>query len=668
MGSPIVRAANHTPLLSIPAWRAASVCHDDAMRCTTASTFLVGWLAVAGVPGCVPSEPVPDEATPRAPVRELFVQQQAMIEMRDGVRLNTEIYVPRDDSDGAAWPILFTRTPYGLRHDDDGFHRALSDSYRELAEDGYIFVFQDIRGRYDSEGTFVMQRPRKSRSGAEVDEASDAADTIDWVLENVKGHNGRVGMLGVSYGGWLTVMAMLDPHPALRAVSPQASPADMFLGDDFAHNGAFRLAPSFGYVALMETGKLNAPFQFSQKDAYEWYLDLGPYSNVNLRYFQEPRPTWEAFMANPNYSEFWQSISVLPHLEAPTVPALHVAGWWDAEDFFGPWEIYSRLERRDEEGSNRLVIGPWRHGGWSRGEGRTLGPLDFGSATAQTYRSQIERRFFARHLRDEPGHAAPWPAGEATVFETGANVWRNLAQFPPPAERRRFHVASGSALVEGEPASDGFDEYVSDPAKPVPYMPRPIPGFWQGGQALWKVTDQRFVDGRPDVLTWSTEALEEPLRVCGDVRAHLVASTSGTDSDWIVKLIDVFPEDGSDNAGLQLMIADEVFRARFRDSFEVPRAVPPGEPVEYDFSLGVRCHSFGAGHRIMMQVQSTWFPLIGRNPQTFVNIPTAAESDYRRATQRVFHRALGGTYLELPVAELGPETVLFAALDDGPTG
>ncbi|REJ84951.1 MAG: CocE/NonD family hydrolase [Acidobacteria bacterium] len=606
-------------------------------------------------------------------LRELYGKQQAQIPMRDGVTLNTEIYAPLPGGPLGAgpWPLLLTRTPYGLSHDDDGFHRALSTSYAELVGDGYVFVFQDIRGRYGSQGEFAMLRPPRASSGAAVDEASDTFDTIEWLLPHVPGNNGRVGMLGISYGGWLTAVAMLDPHPALTAASPQASPADMFLGDDFAHNGAFRLSPSFGYVALMESGRENAPFDFDQYDVYEWYLEMGPYSNVD-RVFGEPKPTWELFMDNPSYTDAWKAISLLPVLarvEDVEVPALHVAGWWDAEDFFGPLAIYQGLEPHDARQVSHLVVGPWRHGGWARGDGASLGAIEFGSKTAEHYRREIERRFFAHHLHgpaDARGadETEGWSGAEAIVFETGRNRWRTFDAFPPKeSETRRLYLHPGGSLGLQPGAPDGappYDEYISDPADPVPYMPRPIPGFWQGGQALWKVTDQRFADHRPDVLSWQGPPLEEDLTVCGDVRVHLVASTSGADSDWIVKLIDVYPEQLPENgpyaaemAGFQLMVADEVFRARFRDSFENPSPVPAGVPLAYDFSLGARCHTFLAGHALMVQVQSTWFPLIGRNPQTWVEIPEAVASDYRPATQRIWRDPSGApdraSFLELPV-------------------
>ncbi len=583
-----------------------------------------------------------------------FTKQQVMIPMRDGMRLNTEIFVPDDASE--ALPILFTRTPYGLRHDDDGLHTSLTSSYAALVEDGYIFVFQDIRGRYESEGEFVMLRPPRSSDDPQaVDEGTDTYDTIEWVLENVDGHNGKVGILGISYGGWLTVMGMIEPHPAVAAVSPQASPADMYIGDDFLHNGALRLAAAFGYAALMETDKTNRPYDFDQYDVYEWYLDLGPLANANERYLHGAIPTWNAFMENPTYTEYWRRLAVPPYLDGARVPTLNVAGWWDAEDFYGPMKIYDVLEQSDTAGVNFLVVGPWRHGGWARSDGSTLGPVQFGSNTSEYYRQEIEAPFFAYHLKGQ----GSWRLEEATTFETGGNRWTTSAAWPPVppgVTERALYMRGGGALSFEAPRQEGeaYDEYESDPAKPVPYMPRPIPGFWQGGQALWKVTDQRFVHHRPDVLSWETEPLAEDVVVAGRIVANLFASTTGTDADWVVKLIDVYPEDYPDDpemAGYQLMIADDVLRAKFRNGFEQPEAVPAGEVVAYTIDLNSRHHRFRAGHRIMVQVQSTWFPLIDRNPQTFVSIPSATEADYRAATHRVYRSTAHPSHLRVPVEE-----------------
>ncbi|HVS13876.1 MAG TPA: CocE/NonD family hydrolase [Thermoanaerobaculia bacterium] len=610
--------------------------------------FVAAGLLALLVGACAPPPPGAGQAAARP--AELFRKEVHAIAMRDGVRLHTEVYVPTGD-DGP-WPILLNRTPYGLGHDDDGFHTHLSGPYAELAADGYVFAFQDIRGRYGSEGEFVMLRPPRDPADPHaVDEGTDTWDTLDWLIANVDGNNGRAGLLGISYGGWLTVMGMLEPHPALAAASPQASPADMFVGDDFLHNGAFRLAPSFGYVAMMETGNENAPFPFDQRDVYEWYLELGPLANVDRLHFDGEKPTWTAFMENPTYTDYWQRQAVLPYLEEPRVPTLHVAGWWDAEDFYGPMKIYHRLEGRDEGDQSFLVVGPWRHGGWARGDGAALGEIPFGTPTAETFRDEMQSDFFAHYLKSDA--TAPWTDAEAIIFETGANRWQRYDSWPPAGvETRSLYLVSEDRLAfEPPPDRDGADAFLSDPDKPVPYMPRPIPGFWQGGQALWKVTDQRFVDGRPDVLTYRTGPLESDLALAGSAVAKLFASTTGSDADWVVKLIDVYPEDhdAPELRGFQLMIADEVLRARFRNGFETAEPVPPGQVVEYTIDLGERHHRFLAGHEIMVQIQSTWFPLIDRNPQTFVEPAQATEEDYRAATHRVYRSRRFPTRLELQV-------------------
>ena len=635
------------------------------LRCALRCAFLALLLLAA----CVPNPPIEpeDAASPRA--SERFVKQVHRIEMRDGIHLHTEVYVPTF-ADGP-WPVLLERTPYGVGpHDEDDFHLALTTRYTELAEDGYVFAFQDVRGRYGSEGEFVMLRPprdpaRPRNDPGGVDEGTDAWDTIDWLIANVEDNNGRAGLLGISYGGWLTVMGMLEPHPALAAASPQASPADMFIGDDFLHNGAPRLAPTFGYVAMMETGNENEPFDFDQHDVYEFYLDLGPLSNVDRLYFDGEKPTWRAVMENPTYTDYWRRQAVLSHLDEPEVPALHVAGWWDAEDFYGPLEIYHRLEQRDDDDESFLVVGPWRHGGWARGDGSSLGDIPFDSPTAVTFREEIQRAFFAHYLKGEApgaGSPEPWTDAEAIVFETGANSWRRYEAWPPAqATMRSLYLVAEGVLAFVPPAAadqeaaDRSDSYVSDPDKPVPYMPRPIPGFWQGGQALWKVTDQRFVDGRPDVLTYTTGPLEDDVVLAGAAIARLHASTTGTDADWVVKLIDVLPEDHSveELRGFQLMIADEVLRARFRNGFETAEPVPPGDVIEYTIDLGERHHRFLAGHEIMVQIQSTWFPLIDRNAQTFVAPAEATEDDYRVATHTIHHSHQHPSRIDLQV--LPPE-------------
>jgi len=595
---------------------------------------------------------------------------EAMVPMRDGVKLYTEIIIPKNAREGL--PILMTRTPYGVADDEQGIPTGMR-SYEELLRDGYIFVFQDIRGRYKSEGTFVMQRPpRRDKSDRKaIDESTDAYDTIDWLLANVKGHNGRVGILGISYGGWLTTMAMLDPHPALKAVAEQASPADMFLGDDFHHNGAFRLSYGFEYATMMETGKTNYSFKFDQPDTYDWYLKLGPLANVNKNYLHEKVPTWNDFVGHPNYDAFWKYEAFAPHLTRVTVPTLNVAGWWDQEDFYGPLKIYELLERSDVRHQNYVVSGPWNHGGWARPDGDHLGPVKFGSDTSLYYREDIQAPWFAYWLKDK----GALPLDEALMFETGSNRWQKFDAWPPKTgvrardlyfrENRALSFdAPGRATASASPApmrgakastpGADFDAYVSDPANPVPYRHRPIqPTYPGGGWPTWLVEDQRFVADRPDVVTWSTAPLTDTIAIAGDIVAHLFASTTGSDADWIVKLIDGYPDANADDpsmAGYQLMIADEVFRGRFRNSFDKPEAIVPNQVTPFTIDLHTNSHAFLPGHRIVVQVQSTWFPVIDRNPQTFVpNIFEARAADYRKATHRIFRSAKYPSHVTLPI-------------------
>ena len=629
-----------------------------------------GWMA------CSAPSPDSESFVPS----EAYSKQDTMIPMRDGVRLNTEIYIPRDAGDSV--PIIFNRTPYGLPHDEDGFHAALGTSYEELARDGYIFVFQDNRGRYGSEGEFVMLRPPCPDTAGQgcVDEGTDAYDTVDWLMSNLDGHNGRVGILGISYPGWLTVMTLTEPHPAVKAISPQASPSDMFIGDDFFHNGAFRLAPGFGYVALMERADSVTPYNFTPADAYEYYLELGGLASVTADHPIGKLPTWQNFVAHPSYDEFWKRQETSHYLSGVTIPTLSVAGWYDAEDFYGPLKIYRRLESFDDAGRSSLVVGPWQHGGWASAVGDSLGPISFGQPTGEQFRSQVQRQWFRAHLK---GDGRPEPP-EAYVFQTGTNRWQCYRDWPPSkgAETRDLYFREGGRLSFERPGAGGtsYDEYVSDPANPVPYRRRPMPGFWQGAQALWKVEDQRFVSRRPDVLTFETEPLDEPVAIAGPITARLHASTTGTDADWVVKLIDVHPEDpekdwqfylageneGVQMDGYQLMVAGEVMRARYRSSFEQPEPVTAGTPVEYEIDLRSRNHVFREGHRIMVQVQSTWFPLIDRNPQHFVqNIFRAESSDFRKATHRVYRSGNRASHVELPVVSMEARACDFVGAGAG---
>jgi len=566
-----------------------------------------------------------------------FDRTEAMVPMRDGAKLFTTLHVPKDAKEPL--PIIFLRTPYGI---DGRTENLLKSYFKDLADDGYAFALQDIRGRFKSEGTFVMTRPARDRTDPKaVDEASDTNDTIDWLLKTVKGNNGRVGMLGVSYPGWLAAVAMLDPHPALKAVSPQASPVDMFLGDDFHHNGAFRLSYGFEYVAMMETDKSNFNFKFDKHDNYDWYLKLGALSNVNRTHFKNKLPTWNDFVAHPNYDAFWKTQSLEPRLTKVTVPTLNVAGWYDQEDFRGPLRIYELLEKHDKQNQNFLVVGPWNHGGWGSGKGDRLDRVSFGSDTGAYYRKEVQAPFFAKYLKDK-GDAPP----EARVFQTGANKWETYDAWPPKAAAPRtlYFNAKGKLGFDAPADAEGADEYISDPANPVPYRPRPVRPTYPGPEwPVWMVQDQRFAHGRPDVLTYETDPLTEDLTVAGSMKVKLFGSTSGTDCDWIVRLIDVYPEEGAtpaSMAGFQQLIAGEPVRARFRKSLEKPEAVTPGAVEEYTIDLVWGHHRFRKGHKVMVQVSSTWFPVIDRNPQKFVpNIFEAEDADFQKATQKVFRTA-----------------------------
>ena len=580
-----------------------------------------------------------------------YEQQSADIPMRDGVKLHVEIFRPKGATEPL--PFIFSRTPYGVGNAKN----RLTGSYKALAEEGYIFVMEDIRGRYRSEGTFVMQRPPKP-AGADakaIDESTDTNDSIDWMLANIPGNNGRVGMLGVSYDGWTTAMGMLGGHPALRAVSPQASPADMYLGDDFHHNGAFRLSYGFEYAWLTEATRENSDFDFDRYDTYEWYLNVGPLSNIQAKVLKDRKlPTWTDFVAHPNYDAFWQRQAMRPYLTRVTVPTLNVAGWWDQEDFYGPVTIYRELEKHDDKARNFLVVGPWRHGGWAGGPGQKLGKIDFGSPTGEYYRNRIEAPFFAWYLKDKGSLEQP----EATVFESGSNRWRTFSAWPPREATTRSLYFHGDGRLSFAPpaASEGssFDSYVSDPAHPVPYRPRPIePTYYKRGSGwyTWLLEDQRFVQNRPDVLTWETEPLTEDVVVAGDVTAKLFASTTGQDADWIVKLIDVYPEEYPQDfklGGYELMVSNDVFRGRFHRSFERPVPLVPNAVTPFTIDLHTQSYRFLKGHRIMVQVQSTWFPIIDRNPQTWVpNIFLAKASDYRAQTHRIWRTPRQPSRLEI---------------------
>ena len=560
-----------------------------------------------------------------------------MVPMRDGVKLNTKVCVAKNAS--GPLPIILDRTPYGIND-----MQAINGEYRFLAADGYQFVYQDIRGRYKSEGKFLMNAPLHTQppAGRLVDEATDAYDTVDWLVKNVPNNNGRVGVVGVSYPGFLTTMAGINPHAAVKAISPQAPMTDTWLGDDFFHQGAFRLSYGFEYSGDLELSKdESVPLPIGSWDTYDWYLNLGSLANVDAKYYKGKVPTWDAFVAHPTYDAYWQARAVQRHLEKAVVPTLVVGGWWDQEDRWGPLATYKAFERSDASGKNFLVMGPWNHGGW-RNPARRMDIVDPG--TSEEFLRDIEAPFFAHYLKDKP---LPAPTPEARLYDAGAKQWRSFDVWPPrTGSPRSLYVHAGGLLSFDPPRSDetAFDQYVADPAHPVPYRARPIEQTYDSRGSrwyFWETEDQRFVDGRPDVLTWKTEPLTEDVTVAGDITARLVAATTGRDADWVVKLIDVFPDSVPDHwsrGGYQLMVAHEIMRGRYRKSFSNPEPIQPNVPTEFTVDLHQQAYTFRKGHRMMVQVQSSWFPAYDRNPQTWVkNIFQAKAVDFQAKTHRIWH-------------------------------
>ncbi|MGZ3873582.1 MAG: CocE/NonD family hydrolase [Mucilaginibacter sp.] len=576
--------------------------------------------------------------------------REVMIPMRDGVKLKTLIFTPKDQKGNL--PFLLMRTPYGI----GGGYSPERDPYtKELADEGYYFVRQDIRGRYGSEGKFEMTRPsRDPKNPSSVDEASDTYDTIDWLLKHVPDNNGKAGIFGISYDGWLAIIAAADPHPALKAVSEQATPYDMFANDDFHHNGAFRLSYGFEYSVLTEAAKTDSLYDFKQYDTYDWYLRLGPLSNINTKYAHGTLPTWNNFMAHPNYDDHWHKESLRYRLDAPKVAIQHVGGWWDQEDMVGPQAAYAQLEKKDAHHQNFLVIGPWSHGQWNGSSGASLGAIKFGSNTGNFFREEVQAKWFTYYLKDKgEGNFA-----EMTSFQTGSNEWKRYASWPlKDVQTKNLYLHENGKLSFEKPGTkeSKADSYLSDPNNPVPYRQRPVQATY-GTNSLWDtwlVADQRFVDHRPDVAQWQTDTLKEDITVTGNVLAKLFASTTGTDADFVVKLIDVYPQEIKKElsmSGYQLMICSEIMRARFRNGFTKPEPMVPGKVTPVDIDLHGADHVFKKGHRIMVQVQSSWFPLYDRNPQKFVpNIYKAKAKDYQKTTQEIYHLATAASCIELPV-------------------
>ena len=592
-------------------------------------------------------------------IRLNYLKQEHMVPMRDGVKLFTTVYLPRDTT--RTYPLLIKRTPYSVApYGADKFAATLGPS-EHFARAGYIFVNQDVRGRFQSEGEFVQVTPHvaKKQRPADVDESSDAYDTIEWLLQNVPGHNGRAGMYGISYPGFYAAAGMIDAHPALKAVSPQAPVGDWYF-DDFLHNGAFFLAHAYRWLGnnaqsrTQPTGERPPAVTYPTIDGYKMFMDAGTMEEVSKLYLKDAIPFWKEMMEHPNRDEFWKKREILPHLKNVAPAVMVVTGWYDAEDLYGSFKSYQAIEKQNPRVKNVLVVGPWHHGGWASVEGDRLGEARFGSKTGAFYRAEIEFPFFEKYLKDK---GAPAPA-EATVFETGSNVWRTFDAWPPrQTVQRELYLREGGTLSFDPPGSGSkapaFDEYTSDPAKPVPFIESIAPGM----SIEYMTADQRFAARRPDVLVYQTDALTEDLVLGGPIDVDLWVSTTGTDADFVVKLIDVFPDSSEAAAqpGYQMLLRSEVFRGRFRNSFETPEAFVPGEPARIRFELLDVLHRLTKGHRLMVQIQSTWFPLVDRNPQKFIpNIYFAKPEDFQKAVHRVYRSPEHATSLRLGTIPTAP--------------
>jgi putative CocE/NonD family hydrolase len=592
-------------------------------------------------------------------IRASYRKAEYRVRMRDGVQLFTSVFTPRDTT--RSYPIMLNRTPYGVApYGDTAYRNALGPSPR-FARQGFIFVYQDVRGRFMSEGTYAFMTPHIDRktSPRDVDESTDTYDTIDWLVKNIPHNNGRVGTWGISAPGFFTAAGMIDAHPALKAASPQAPLVDWYKGDDRHHNGALTLAQTFNFLSGFDrprdgpTTTYGARPNFGTTDGYRFFLDNAPNAKLDQNWLHGSAVFWNAIMQHPNYDAFWQQRSLQYHLRDIKPAVLHVGGWYDAEDPFGPLEAFRAMSRLSQGSTFTLVMGPWAHGDWSRTEGDTFGPVRFGAPTGPFYRDSVEFPFFMCHLADRCD--APLP--KALVYQTGANQWRRFDAWPPKEARSQtLYLNTGGRLTwTPPPANGGFDAWMSDPAKPVPYTSATSFGYYR----QYPIEDQRFAASRPDVIVFQTDALQAPLTLAGPINVSLRVSSSGTDADFIVKVIDVYTDSMPPSAsavanvnlgGYQQLVRGDVMRARFRKSFTTPAPLVPNEPTTVSFTIQDVFHTFRPGHRLMVQVQSSWFPLIDRNPQTFVaNINAATAADFRIATQRVYHSQARPSSLTLTI-------------------
>ncbi|HEX8787107.1 MAG TPA: CocE/NonD family hydrolase [Telluria sp.] len=607
-------------------------------------------------------------------LRARYTKHEYRIPMRDGTKLFTVVYIPKDHS--KTYPFLINRTPYSagvyadgeLHYGEDWFPQSIGPS-KEFEDAGYIFVKQDVRGRYMSEGKWVEMTPHVNpqRAAGEGQESQDMYDTMEWLLKHVPNNNGKAGIYGISYPGFYTSASIIDSHPAIKAASPQAPVTDLYMGDDSYHGGAFMLAANFGFYASFTEQHNPTPlpkswshFDYGEADAYDFFVKKLTMPNILATLTPEQRAYIAPTIDHDTYDEFWKIRAIAPHLKGVKAAVLSVGGWFDAEDPQGPFTTYESIKKYNKGYFNGLVIGPWVHGGWARYDGKRLGNVSFDSATGAYFRSHIQFPFFEEYLKGVKPATEP---AEVTVFETGSNVWRRYTAWPPVQAQPRtlYFGPHGTLGWQQPPANSGYDEYVADPHKPVPYVAYPSTDVPQE----YMVSDQRFAATRPDVLVYQSEVLQDDVTVAGPVMPKLFVSTTGTDADWVVKLIDVYPQEYPENekpgrgsdvgapsatmAGYEMLVRGNPLRGKFRHGFEHPEPFVPCKVEEISYYLGQVNHTFRRGHRIMVQVQSSWFPLVDLNPQTFTHIPTAKPEDFKAATQRVYHAADTPSGLQLLV-------------------
>ncbi|WP_439556931.1 CocE/NonD family hydrolase [Dyadobacter sp.] len=602
-------------------------------------------------------------------IREHYTKMERMVPMRDGVKLFTSIYVPKNISAEKKYPILLNRTPYSVAPYGEELYKLAIGPSMHFARDGYIIVYQDVRGKYMSEGEFEANRPfiPNKKSKSDTDESSDIFDTIDWLLNNIGNNNGKVGTWGISAPGFYATMTAIDAHPALKVASPQAPVTDWFMGDDRHHNGAFFLMGTFAFLSSygaprpVPTPKGTPAFNaYGTPDSYEFYKKLGPLKNVNEKIFKNQNRIWNQMMENETYNDFWKARTPVPHLKNIKPAVMVVGGWFDQEDLYGPLKTYQGIENNKPKSPNLLVMGPWIHGGWSRGTGESLGNIRFGARTSEFYQKEIELPYFNHFLKDQPDPELP----KAYIFETGSNQWKKYDQWPPkntvkkklyfhPDGTLSFTPTMTTMQVGAKPA---FHEYTSDPDKPVPYTSEIR--IIRGSDFMYE--DQRFAATRPDVLVYESASLEQDVTISGNVFADLFISSTGTDADFVVKLIDVYPGDAPNDSpinpnmkmgGFQLLVRGEVMRSKFRNSFSKPEPLVPGKIEHVKFDMQDAAHCFKKGHKIMVQVQSSWFPLVDRNPQQFVNIYKASEKDFKKANHRIYLSGSSSSYVGVRVLE-----------------